>query len=329
MRKAIYLLISVVLLSACHLNRADDDLLSGKELRVFRYDRLQYEAVALGSVSALQRMRLECSQATRLLAEDVLAIGNADTDDMGRRLCEYYSDTTLIHLMEDALLKFSDMSDIEKGLTKGFARLKKEIPSLVVPAVYSQISALNQSVVVGDSLLGFSIDKYMGEDYPLYKRYYYDHQRRTMTPERILPDCFTSYLFSQYPYHWRIGARSLYDIILHRGKVFWTVAHIGVADSETELLGYDKEQISWCKKNGKKFWRWMQDQRLLDSTDPMVIRAFTHSDPASIFGQEQVPPMIGVWYGMQLVDKYMKDHPKTTLDELLSCDDFGIISLDK
>ena len=52
----------------------------------------------------------------------------------------------------------------------------------------------NQSVVVGDSILGFSIDKYMGADYPLYKRFYYDYQCRSMEPDRIVPDCFTCYV---------------------------------------------------------------------------------------------------------------------------------------
>lgn len=44
--------------------------------------------------------------------------------------------------------------------------MKKEVPALFVPHFYAQIAALNQSVVVGDSILGFSIDKYMGADYP-------------------------------------------------------------------------------------------------------------------------------------------------------------------
>ena len=84
---------------------------------------------------------------------------------------EYYADTTLLVLIQDAEEKFKDMGWIEKKLTKGFKQLKKEVPSLPVPHFYAQLSALNQSVVVGDSIVGFSIDKYMGADYPLYKTF--------------------------------------------------------------------------------------------------------------------------------------------------------------
>lgn len=328
MRRLIFLLISATLLSACHLGMRKDDSSLSKGIKVFRYDRLQYEATALNSIGSLQRMKLEYSQATKLLVEDVLALGRVNDENINDRLITYYSDTTLLRLMEDALLKYSDMSAIEKGLSEGFATLKEEVPSLVVPAIYSQISALNQSVVIGDSLLGFSIDKYMGEDYPIYKRYYYAYQRRTMTPDRILPDCFVSYLFSQYPFRWQMGDRSLYNVILHRGRIHWVAAYAMGLSTKADILSYNRQEKAWCRKEGEKLWQWMSSNHLLESTDPMVIRAFTRSDPTGLFGREDVPPMIGVWIGIKLIDKYMSEHPKTTIAELLECNDFGRIELD-
>ena len=90
--------------------------------------------------------------------------------------------------------KFKDLGWVEEKLTKGFKRLKKEVPALFVPHFYAQIAALNQSVVVGDSILGFSIDKYMGADYPLYKRFYYDYQCRMITLSTVIyiPMSFTA-----------------------------------------------------------------------------------------------------------------------------------------
>lgn len=141
-------------------------------------------------------MNTDYPQVTKLLIEDVLAIGEVDDMKINDRMLEYYSDSTLLTLMHDAEEKFKDLGWVEEKLTKGFKRLKKEVPALFVPHFYAQIAALNQSVVVGDSILGFSIDKYMGADYPLYKRFYYDYQCRSMEPDRIVPDCFT-FLFAE------------------------------------------------------------------------------------------------------------------------------------
>ncbi len=159
MRKFIFILLSIVVLVSCHTGEQGDDVLLDKGIKVFRYDRLQYEATAMNSLAALQKMSLDCPRATKILIEDVLMLGRVDEPNINERLCAYYSDTILLRIMQDATEKFKDMTSLEKGFTDGFRFLKEEIPAFPVPAVYSQISALNQSVVVGDSLLGFSLDK--------------------------------------------------------------------------------------------------------------------------------------------------------------------------
>lgn len=316
------LLLSIIAFSACQHDKQKGDALFDRDIKVFRFDRLQYEASALNSFSALQKMNLEYPQATKMLIEDVLMIGNVSEPDINERLCTYYSDTVLVQLMMDAGKRFKDMTSIEKGLTEAFRRLKKEIPSIPIPKVYAQISALNQSVVVGDSLLGFSIDKYMGEDYPLYERYYYPYQRRTMTPDRILPDCLTSYLYSLYPFPWLSEYRTLFDIIMYRGKIHWAVSHLLHCKSYAQFLGYTEEEALWCRKNKKVLWEWMVNQGHLWSTDPMIIRAYTHPDPSMVFKGEKIPPLIGVWMGMELTELYMKQHPELNMDGLLSRIDF-------
>ena len=61
----------------------------------------------------------------------------------------------------------------------------------------------------------------------------------------------------------------------------------------------------------------------LASTDPMLIRAYTHSDPSMVLNGEKIPPVIGLWLGMQLVEKYMKQHSDVSIATLLERTDFG------
>lgn len=323
LRSIFIIIISVIVFSACLRDGQKDDFSANKEMKIFRYDRLQYEAVALNSVLALQKMSTECPRATRLLIEDVLAIGSVSEPNIYEELCAYYTDSVLLRIMEDAENTFKDMAPIEKRLTEGFRNLKEEVPSLAVPRVYTQFSALNQSVVVGDSLVGISLDKYMGADYPVYKRYYYEYQCRSMTPERIVPDCFTFYLLSQYPFLWEENHRTLFDVMMYRGKIAWATEFIlGKDGSGSESLGYTEEEISWCKKHEKKLWQWMLEQHHPESTDPMLIRAYTHPDPRIVMKGEKVPSLVGVWLGMQLVDRYMDRHKDMTLKDLLERTDF-------
>lgn len=328
MRYILIIILSLFVLSACRDDRQEDFFLSEGRVKIHRYDRLQFEASALNSFTSLQKMNMNFPHATKLLIEDVLALGSVDDEKINDRLCAYYSDTSLVNLMLDVEDKYKDLSSFEKDLTKGFLYLKKRIPSFTIPLVYSQISALNQSVVVSDSLIGISLDKYMGEDYPMYKRYYYSYQRVSMNPERIVPDCLSFYLLSLYPFPWERNHRTLFDLMMYRGKIAWiTEKALGSEELGTKVLGYNDTQLEWCGKNKKQFIEWVNKANHLESTDPMIIRAYLQPMPNRIL-KEDVPPMIGIWLGMQYIDEYMKKNPSVTFEELLNNTDYEGMLMD-
>lgn len=322
MKNILIAILSLLVLSACRDDRQKDFFLSEGKVKIHRYDRLQFEASAMNSVTALQRMNMDFPNATKILIEDVLALGSVDGEKINDRLCEYYSDSSLVNLMIDVEEKYKDISSYEEKLTDGFKKLKKEIPSFVVPVVYSQISALNQSIVVADSLLGISLDKYMGEDYPLYKKYYYSYQRKSMIPERIIPDCISFYLSSLYPFGWEDGHRTLYDVMMYKAKIAWiTEKVLGVKKMGTSTLGYTDKDTDWWKDNRKTFMSWLEKSGHMRSTDPMIIRAYILPMPNRVF-KDFVPSMIGVWIGMLYIDEYMSDNSDVTIEQLLKNTDY-------
>lgn len=328
MYRFIFILLSIIVLSACHSDEQQGDF-SFTGIKIARYDRLQYEATVQNSFFSLQRMNTEFAQETRLLIEDVLDLGAVNTPDINERLCAYFSDSILVHLMEDVEEKFKDMSPFEKRLTRGFKNLKREMPDLQIPKVYTQISALNQSIVVSDSVLGISLDKYMGTEYPLYKRYYYANQRRSMSPDDIVPDCFTFYLLGQYPFPWMEGHRSLTDLLLYRGKIAWVVETILEGEVDGEIaLGYSPEEIEWCEEYEDELWKGMEQNHYMDATDPMVIRSFISSNTGLSFKGQKIPPFLGIWLGMKKVEKYMKNHPEIGMKNLLENTDSASIMED-
>lgn len=181
--------------------RSGDNGNGNLHISIERYDRLEQNFLTSGDVSALQQMNTEYSVQTRTLIEDVLRIGHIDEPDISSRFISFFQDSTLQTLMTDVQKQYADMSDIEKELTDAFERLTNMIPTLLTPHVYTQIGSLDQSIVVGDRLLGISLDKYLGADYPVYMRYGYTEKQRTMmTRDFIVPDCLSFYLLSLYPF---------------------------------------------------------------------------------------------------------------------------------
>lgn len=319
----ILLVLLSLLFASCRVGKAEPvaDPMEEEGISVVRYDKLLDEYVRFNSFSALQKMNLEYSLPTKLLIEDVLAIGQVSDDHIFQRLKTFYSDTTLIRLIEDVETRYPELGSVEKELTKGFGKLQKEVPDIMIPMIYTQISAFNESIVLSDSVLGISLDKYMGEDYPLYKRFYYGYQRRTMRPDRIVPDCLVYYLMSQYPFPMDYS-RTLLDVMMHFGKINYVVQHLLDYSSSEEALGYSDVEREWCKENQQQMWRYILEKDHLHATDPMVVRQYTRPAPFTNTLGENAPSMVGTWIGTKIITSYMKHHKKTTLRQLLEMNDY-------
>ncbi len=196
-----------------------------ESVSIERYDRIQSLYLTTGDFSALQQMNTGYPQQTRTLIEDVLKIGRVNEPDINVKFLNFYQDSTLQTIIADAEQQYADMDDLNLELTEAFTQLRTMLPKVEVPQIYAQIGSLDQSVIVGDGMLGISLDKYLGENYPLYLREDYGYsieQRRMMTRRYIVPDCVGFYLLSLYPIPHHGEMRQI-DRDLHIGKIQWLV----------------------------------------------------------------------------------------------------------
>jgi hypothetical protein len=165
-----------------------------EEVRIERFDHVLDEYVSLGSGTALHRMNTEYPQQTKMLIEDVLAMGQVSDPDVERKLRYVFLDSTVQILLDEVHRQYGDVSDLERDFNLAFEELRKKDPSFRTPQIYAQISCLNQSIVVTDSLIGISLDKYLGSDFPLYQEFYSPEQRQQMNRDAIVRDAISAYL---------------------------------------------------------------------------------------------------------------------------------------
>ena len=214
------LLVASFLLSACELRLKPFEEESEHRMEVFRYDRLESQSRPTGDFSALQQMSTEYPMETRTLIEDILHIGEVNDPQINKKFLTFFQDSTLQMIVSDAESQYANMDDINQQLNKAFFNLKGRLPDMPLPQVYAQIGALDQSIVIGNQSIGISLDKYLGEDYPLYKKFYSASQLKAMSRRYIVPDCLGFYLLSLYPMP-DFEQRSQIDRDLHIGKIMW------------------------------------------------------------------------------------------------------------
>ncbi|MBR5062890.1 MAG: gliding motility protein GldB [Prevotella sp.] len=259
-----FLLVIVVFLSACEFKlKPNEEGDQPARLQVQRYDRLESRYLTTGDFSALQQMNTTYPIQTRTLIEDMLQLGEVSDPEINSKFLNFYQDTTLQTVIADVQTQYADMDDINEEFDKAFSTLKTWIPSIEIPLIYSQIGALNQSVVVGNELIGISLDKYLGSDYAIYKRFDYSpSQLQTMKRSYIVPDCLTFFLLSLYPLK-QFDQRPQEEKDLHMGKVMWTVNNaMGEQKFKTD---FTKRVDQYMKKHPN-----MTVKHLLESEDYSV-----------------------------------------------------------
>lgn len=219
------LLVCLISFSACDLYMSPNGDSEDVNIKIERYDRLQSRYLTTGDYVALKSMNITYPTETRTLIENVLQLGTVDQPNINETLLQFYKDTTLQKIIIEAEKQYTMMDDINMQLSKAFQNLKKELPNIVIPKIYAQIGALNQSIIVGDESVGICLDKYLGTEFEPYKKYYFDYQINSMTREHIVPDCLTFYILSRYPLkNFEVAKQEIRD--KHMGRIMWVVNEI-------------------------------------------------------------------------------------------------------
>ncbi|MDR2119406.1 MAG: gliding motility protein GldB [Tannerella sp.] len=284
-----------------------------KPVHIHRFDKDLFRLISSDATAPDERFTTEYAAMLKVIGLSIFKRQDTQTADFYDRMINYYSEPALEKLYGDALEKFDRIEPLEAELGEAFARLHEAFPAMQIPAVYMHVSGFGQNLLVDDSLLSLSVDKYMGEDYPLYREFFHPYQRQRMNPENIVVDYLTAWLLSEYPF--RGNDRVLLERMVYEGKIKYVVGRILPHVAEETLTGYTTDALQWCKQNEKGLWRLIIERRHLYTPDYATTMKYFSETP-SAFISDEAPGNLGAWTGLQIVSGYMA-RTKVSLQELM------------
>jgi hypothetical protein len=255
-----------------------------------------------------------------LFGQKIIRIGTSDSSGFYLRLKNYFSESTLLKLYRDEQEKLADISGINKELAYGMERLLQHFPALKCPGIYMHVSGFNQNIILTDSILSLSADKYLGADYPLYQNYFNDYQRQLMTPERIVPDYLLGFMMGNFPF--KGNSEILLDKMLYEGKLRYILSCLIPHREIWEYTAYTEEQYKWCKNYESKIWTLILENKHLFTPNVQVTEQYINPAPHTAFLPMESPGRVGVWLGFQIIRSYMKKNPHISLQELMEMSDY-------
>ncbi len=253
----------------------------------------------------------------------VIGLGDLSDEKWKSAFILFATDLRNLELWDEVKRVWPDTEGLRQELESAFKHYLHYFPGKTVPEVISCISVFNNSIIVDDSLLMISLDRYLGEDSEYYPPLgIYSYQARKMTPDYAASDCIYAWAATEWDYSSAgYGTKTLLNSMLHEAKLVYFTKRMMPALPDTILFGYTGRQMEFCRANEGMIWEYLVSKDLLFSTDGFLIRKFTGEAPFTSYFTEESPGRAVVWTGFRIIERYMNNNPDVTMQELMSMTD--------
>ena len=235
--------------------------------------------------------------------------------DAKTEIVKMWQDSMVNVVYQDCLLEYANTTDIEKELSEAFRYFHHYFPKKQIPRVLFHFSGFHQTVVFTDSIVSASIEHYLGSDYPLYADVAYQYEVPNMTREQLPIDIVHAWI--QRYYESNISNERLIDMMIYEGKVQYLLSIFFPKYSESDIIGYTKEQYEWSIRNEKNIWGHIIEQKHLFSNNWKETAGYMNPGPFTSGLSQESPSKLGVWIGFRIVQQYAENNKNVSLKELM------------
>lgn len=296
------------------------------KFRRFEKDFFALDTNAIDFSAQLNQLEVEYGDFGDIYFDRILASKDPRVAPQGHEayVKGFLTHPAIRHLYDTCMVLYTDMSDIKQDFTQTFKYFNYYFPDKPIPDVTTFISEYTTAAFIyGDYSLAVGLDFFLGKEYP-YRKY------NPQSPS--FSDYLTHYFSKEYLVSKTIrplvedligaptGDRML-DLMIQNGKKLYLMESFMPTKPDSIIFEVTAEQNEWLKENEAQMWNYFLSEDLLYSTDRRKIRKFIDYSPNAPGMPDEAPGRTANWLGWQIVRKYMRKYPATSMPELISLND--------
>jgi len=249
----------------------------------------------------------------------VINIGSVTDPAWSNGLNQFCTDKFNNEVYGSVLSVFPGTETLEKELSGAFSRYRYYFPAMAVPSVYTCITGFNNSIITGDSVLGISLDRYLGAECRYYRQIgIYRYQAAKMTPLNIASDCIYGWASSEWDFS-TLGYQrdNVLNSMIHEGKLLYFAKCMLPETNDELIFGFSEPQLKFCRKNEGRMWQYLIENNLLFNSEQLTKKKLTGEAPFTSYFSSESPGRAAAWIGFRIVESYMHKNRGVSLEELM------------
>jgi hypothetical protein len=319
-----FILIALTALAvSCTCNRGDKVPVDSIDvtIEVDRFDQALFSIDTDSLSIEARKLNDQYSDFFELFTNGIIGIGTLADPGFEDFLYSFITDNMVSETYREVQRVFPNTKWLDNELTDAFKRYAYYFPDSKIPRVYGFVSGFNNSVVIADSLLAVSFDRYLGRDseyYPMlgipkYLQY-------NMHPKKISSDLVRAWIFSEFQFNDSID--NLVNNMIYEGALMYATKKMLPNQPDSLIFGFSPDQMKWCKNNESHMWGYLVEHKQLFSTDDFVINQYVSGAPFTKGFPPESPGKAAVWLGYRIVSRFMDRNKDYTLQQLMSETDY-------
>ena len=327
--KYFLLILAVVVLFSCNSGDKIPDVSNIKiDLNTQRFEQAVFALDSTNFAPLIDKLQAKYPNFTNTFVFDILrADPKWPNDTIASYVWKFANDTLYKSVYDSSQLLFQDFSPYEKEIRNAFQFCKYYFPAYKTPQnILTFIGPLDgTSIAITDEAIVIGLQHYLGKDYSLYKTSlvqdtYPQYITNNFEAPYIAVNVMKQIILDMYPE--KLDERSLVQQMVEKGKRLYLLKKLLPYKEENKLIGYTAAQLKDCYEQERVIWdMFVQQNNLLQSVDDNVIKNYIGESPKTQELGDASPGNIGSFAGWQIVKKYMKKFPETSLLKLMAMDD--------
>ncbi len=207
-------------------------------------------------------------------------------------------------------------------ITESLRRWNHYFPDSLVPKVIYYQSAWNSNISTSDSVIGISLDCYLGKKnkitQQLSSEVFPNYKKSNMDEKYLVADAVKGWVAYKSRHYYK--SKDMLSELVFYGKLMYISEALAPEIEDSLLLSWSTRQLKWAEENEWNVWKTLANEKVMFQSKTFEINKWFNDGPftgASGVPQDS-PPQLGVWFGWKIVRQYMEANPNLNLQQLLA-----------